>query len=123
MLQTLATTPPWEWPDGAGRDLLNVLRDPGSKATMGKPGWIFYRPDVRCLIDRSSEPEDDPNSTFLPPPSHTTPTDNVIRAILDFRRQLRQRNIELLVVPVPVAVVERPAKDRDQVEVCEIIAR
>ena len=78
-----------------------VLNEPGAKAIMGKPGWVFYRPDVRYLIEPDSLESGDRNSAWLPAPSTNTICDSVVRAILEFRRQLAQRNIELLVVPVP----------------------
>jgi len=78
-----------------------TLRDPGSKAILGRPGWIFYRPDVRYLIEPNSPEPGDPSSTFLTPEDHTTLRDSVVAAIVRFRDQLKQRNIALLVIPIP----------------------
>ncbi|MCY2954306.1 MAG: hypothetical protein NTU53_20425 [Planctomycetota bacterium] len=78
-----------------------ALRDPGSKAILGRPGWIFYRLDVRYLIEPNSPEPGDPSSTFLTPEDHTTLRDSVLAAIVRFRDQLKQRNIALLVIPIP----------------------
>jgi hypothetical protein len=66
------------------------LGDTGAKAIQGRDGWWFYRPGVRYL----TEPLPDRTSShhgFEP----------AVEAILDFRDQLRQRGIDLLVVPMP----------------------
>ena len=59
-----------------------VLRNPGDKILLGLDGWVFYKPDVRYLVE---------------PATHTEPLE-VIRA---FRDQLERRGIRLVVVPVP----------------------
>jgi hypothetical protein len=59
-----------------------ALRNPGEKAIVGRDGWLFYKPDVRYLV----EPDQDAGA--LP-------------AILKFRQQLAARGIHLIVMPVP----------------------
>ncbi|MDD4822459.1 MAG: hypothetical protein PHI48_07870 [Bacteroidales bacterium] len=53
------------------------------KAIIGKEGWMYYAPDILYLtgkaIDKSS-----------------------VECIADFARQLKQRNIELVLMPVPL---------------------
>jgi len=83
------------------RALFQVLRDTGSKAMMGRNGWLFYRPDVRYLIEPNRLEVDKSNSKWVQPPDGGTYRDNVVRAIIRFRDQLRERGIELLVMPVP----------------------
>jgi hypothetical protein len=59
-----------------------ALRDPGEKAVAGRDGWFFYKPDVRYLVE----------------PDRNT---DALSAILKFRRQLAERGIALIVMPVP----------------------
>ena len=67
-----------------------VLRDTGDKAIMGQSGWFFYKPGVQYLIE--------------PWPLHagTTPEQgDVLTAVISFRDQLSDREIQLLAVPAP----------------------
>ncbi len=57
-----------------------LLHDPGEKAIVGRDGWLFYKPDVRYLVEPGAPP---------------------VRAIVRFRDQLAELGIRLLVVPVP----------------------
>jgi hypothetical protein len=67
-----------------------LMRDLGDKAVAGADGWAYYGPDIHYLSERyfrdlkSARSEDDPAET-----------------VVDFARQLADRNIHLLVVPVP----------------------
>ena len=64
-----------------------LLKEPGEKVLLGRDGWLFYKPDVRYLVERyqtGSPAEDDPFS-----------------AILAFRDQLALRGIHLMVIPIP----------------------
>ena len=63
--------------------------DAGEKVLVGRDGWLFYRPDVRYLVEQPAGPE----ANNLQDP---------LDAILDFQRQLQVRGINLLVVPMPV---------------------
>jgi hypothetical protein len=58
-----------------------ALEDPGEKAVVGRDGWLFYKPDVRYLVE--------------PVP------DDPLHAIVTFRDQLARRGIRLMVMPVP----------------------
>ncbi len=60
--------------------MFTLLRSPGEQAILGRDGWLFYKPDVRYLIEPCSQP---------------------IRAIERFRDELAGRGIRLLVVPIP----------------------
>ncbi len=67
------------------------------KAILGQDGWLFYSSDFNYLI----------NPGFLRPErlkkralSHVQP--DPVKAIVDFHRQLRERGIELILLPVPV---------------------
>ncbi len=67
-----------------------ILNDLGDKVLMGGNGWFFYRPGVRYLIEPMPETLNSKNST-----------DDIMSAILDFRDQLKSRNIHLMVVIAP----------------------
>lgn len=60
-----------------------LFRDSGDKVLFGRDGWLFYKPDVRYLIDS-------------PVIEQTT-----MDAILDFRDQLAERRIHLMMIPMP----------------------
>ncbi len=68
--------------------LFMALRDPGEKALLGRDGWLFYTPDVRYLVENK------------PAESDTEP-ENPVLAITTFSRQLSQRGIHLIVLPMP----------------------
>src|SRR5262249_42793519 len=59
-----------------------LLRYPGEKALVGRDSWLFYKLDVRYLVE--------PNRF-----------DEPVRAILNFRDQLARHRIRLMVLPVP----------------------
>ncbi len=58
-----------------------IFNDLGHKAVPGENGWVFYRPGIEYAV--------------MPLPEEP------VRAIVDFRDQLREWDVELLVVPVP----------------------
>jgi len=67
-----------------------VLKDTGDKAIMGRDGWLFYKPTVQYLTQRWPEPNGSGHNES-----------DCFSAILSFRDQLKERGIQLLVVPVP----------------------
>ncbi len=80
----------------------DLFGNAGSKAVVGKDGWLFYRPDVEFLL----RPRMDQERFFLG--SFDTVVDgkrvNVkspLVAIRDVDRQLKAKGIHLVVVPVP----------------------
>ncbi|MEK7684544.1 MAG: hypothetical protein AAB466_03890 [Verrucomicrobiota bacterium] len=83
------------------RLLFETLQDTGSKAILGREGWLFYRPDVRYLAEPDRLEDETSASAWVQPPDGSTHRDHVVRAIVRFRDQLKERGIELLVVPVP----------------------
>ncbi len=56
----------------------------GENVLIGRNGWLYYRPDVAYLTDRSSNLAES------------------IETIVDFHRQLAARGISLVVAPTPV---------------------
>jgi hypothetical protein len=79
-----------------------ALRDPGAKGVLGRDTWLFYRPDVRYLLDRDQPSPDLGNSKWVHPGTADTALQSVERAIRCFRDQLQERGISLVVIPVPV---------------------
>jgi hypothetical protein len=70
-------------------------------AIAGLDGWMFYRPDVRYLLEphlREPPPED---GTWVRNGRAELRRQSVVRAVVRFRDQLEERGIRLLVVPVP----------------------
>jgi hypothetical protein len=82
------------------RFLFTALSDTGPKAIMGREGWLFYRPDVRCLVE-PDRPDTSREEGRWVEPAQGTYQDSVVRAIVHFRDQLKERGIEMLVMPVP----------------------
>jgi lysophospholipase L1-like esterase len=60
-----------------------ALRDCGDKGLIGKDGWFFYAPAVQYLVEPAS------------------PLHDVDSTVVDFRDQLAQRGIKLLVICAP----------------------
>jgi hypothetical protein len=80
--------------------LFRTVGDTGSKADMGRNGWLFYRPDVRYVVE-PDRLDGGGNGGAWVQPANGTYQDNVVSAIVRFRDQLKERGIELLVMPVP----------------------
>jgi hypothetical protein len=78
-----------------------TLRDTGSKGVLGRDGWLFYRPDLRFLLEPDRVDSFAPTSRWAVKNDGFSRQDNVLKAIVHFRDQLKERGIELLVVPIP----------------------
>ncbi len=63
-----------------------LLHYAGEKVLTGREGWLFYRPDVRYLVE--GEAFDSTHDDPLP-------------AILDFQQQLARQGTRLILVPIP----------------------
>ncbi|MBN2351331.1 MAG: hypothetical protein JXD23_02095 [Spirochaetales bacterium] len=78
---------------------------------IGRDGWLFYEPGIRYLTsavgenavaaDRSSAKA---NTVFVEKKA------GPLQAIVDFNRQLRERNIRLILMPVPIKPMFYPEK-------------
>ena len=79
--------------------LFATLRETGAQGVRGRDQWLFYRPDLRYLVDRSATTDGASKWTSLS--DDATRRGSVERAILRFRDQLQERGIALVVVPVP----------------------
>lgn len=94
------------WIQQRGRPLIQeflfaTLRNPGSQIVLGSADWLFYRPDVRYLIEPDLPDAAPVDSRWIEPGAGRTRQANVARTIVRFRDQLRERGIDLVVMPVP----------------------
>jgi hypothetical protein len=83
------------------RLLFDTLQDTGAKGILGVDRWLFYRPDLRYLVEPDRLEADTSGSKWVPPPAQITHRQSVEQAILRFRDQLQDRGIMLVVMPVP----------------------
>jgi hypothetical protein len=68
---------PFQW------SLTAWMRTGNEKAIIGKEGWLFYAPDILYLTGKGIE-------------------ESSVDCIADFARQLKERNIELVLMPIPL---------------------
>lgn len=81
------------------------------KVVVGKDGWLFYRPGVDAIVGQPFLGRDQLSRRVEGKELWQQPVQpDPVTAIVDFRDQLKQRGIELLVVPVPVKVSLHPEK-------------
>ncbi len=83
------------------RFLFATLRDTGSKGVLGRDQWLFYRPDLRYLVEPDRNEADHCDSKWVQPAEARTHRESVEKAIVRFRDQLQERGIALVVLPVP----------------------
>ncbi len=81
---------------------LLLLGKGNEKVLPGKDGWLFYSKDVDHLL----------NAEYIVSNTHPgkSATNDPVSAIVDFRDKLRQRGVELVVVPTPVKPMIYPDK-------------
>lgn len=78
-----------------------TMGETGAKAVRGRDGWLFYRPDLRYLVERpSTHPDHAVRAGDKARPLDAS--DGAVAVMVRFREQLRERGIELVIVPVPV---------------------
>jgi hypothetical protein len=83
------------------RFLFATLHDTGAKGVLGRNRWLFYRPDLRYLVEPDRLEADKSGSKWVQPADCRTHRESVEKAILRFRDQLKERGITLVVMPVP----------------------
>jgi len=83
------------------RALFATLRDAGNPVVTGREGWLFYRSGVEALFLADRPRPREAGSAWVDPEPGETSRESVVKAIVHFRDQLRQRGVQLLVVPVP----------------------
>ncbi|TKB12407.1 hypothetical protein [Desulforhopalus sp. IMCC35007] len=90
---------------------LTVLGQGNEKVVAGKEGWLFYRPDIDSLtgpafLDKTQQQMRYEGHELWEKPVQPDP----VAAIVDFNRQLRERGIQLILVPAPVKPSIHPEK-------------
>ena len=83
------------------RTLFLTLGDTGAKALAGRDGWMFYRPGLQYLTEADRMHRGHTDFASTPRANADTRMRGVVRAIVEYRDQLKRRGIRLLVVPVP----------------------
>ena len=83
------------------RLLFMTLADTGAKGVLGRGQWLFYRTDLRYVVEPDRPDLGDTRTKWVPTYDNRTERENVTQAIVKFRDQLRERGIALLVLPVP----------------------
>lgn len=83
------------------RLLFGVFQETGGKAVRGVNGWLFYRPDLRYVVEPDRVEGAFGDSRWVEAGDHLTHREQVVRAVARFRDQLQERGIRLLVVPAP----------------------
>jgi hypothetical protein len=78
-----------------------LFHETGAKAMIGVDPWLFYRPDVRYLLEPDRMETDTSSSAWVKSDGGGTRRQSVLKSILHYRVQLKERGIELLLVPVP----------------------
>ena len=82
--------------------LTGLLHTGNEQAYLGRDRWLFYRADIDSLIVAKSTHPHEPHKTVYP--------DDAFKAIVDFKHQLAERNITLIVMPTPVKPSIHPEK-------------
>lgn len=88
-----------------------LLEGGNEKAYCGRDRWLFYRPGIDYLTGRGFldpgllEDRRQSGNEWTPPPQP-----DPVLAIVDFKRQLAERGIELIVMPTPVKPQIHPEK-------------
>jgi len=83
------------------RWLFSLLGRTNSKALPGTANWLFYRPGVDYLVARDRVDAEAARGRWMAPSAGHTCRENALRAIVRFRDQLKERRLQLLVVPIP----------------------
>ena len=92
------------WRQGDQARLVKWFREGNRKVLIGKDGWLFYRADVEAVVGKGPRYVE-PKSVARDPGME--PWQQPIPVIKDFARQLDQRGIKLILVPVPTkAMIE-----------------
>ncbi len=91
--------------------LLRFFSQGNEKAYPGKDGWLFFRPGIDYVTGppfldefELAKREASGNEYTLPPQPDPR------QGILDFHAQLKERGIQLVIVPAPVKAVVHPEK-------------
>lgn len=83
------------------RLLFGLFQETGSKAVRGVDGWLFYRPDLRYVVEPDRGDAEANDSRWVEASDPLTRQDYVVRAVTRFRDQLQERGLRLVVAPIP----------------------
>ena len=86
--------------------LTRLLHIGNEQVYLGRDGWLFYRADIDSLISLSG---DHSQIEHKIKPIHGKYQD-ALNSLVDFKRQLDERNITLVVMPIPVKPSIHPEK-------------
>ena len=86
--------------------LTRLLHIGNEQVYLGRDGWLFYRADIDSLIGLSG---DHSQIEHKIKPIHGKYQD-ALNSLVDFKRQLDERNITLIVMPTPVKPSIHPEK-------------
>ncbi len=89
----------------AQRLATGVFKNGNEKVIIGQSGWLFYSGDYEYLINPGFLRQLVLHKRLL-----TGVQPDPLKAILDFNRQLKERNIRLILLPVPVKPMIYPEK-------------
>lgn len=89
----------------------NVLGQGNEKVVVADDGWLFFRPGIEFLsgppfLDREQLQSRIAGHELWQNPVQPDP----LQAIVDFHRQLRERGIQLILLPIPVKASIQPEK-------------
>ena len=91
--------------------LTGVLKSGNEDAYCGRDGWLFYRADLDYLTGGGFlEPAVIASRAATGNEWKTPPQPDPVRAIVEFRNQLRARDIDLVLVPAPVKPMIYPER-------------
>lgn len=79
--------------------LYQVFREGNRKVVVGRDGWLFHRPGIRALTGRG--PVLGPAKTSAKGHQKVEAWEGPIPVIKEFAAQLKERGIDLVLVPVP----------------------
>jgi len=82
--------------------LTGLLHIGNEQAYLGQDGWLFYRADIDSLYIY--------NNTLSQVQLETSYPQAALKTITDFKKQLKDRNITLIVMPIPVKPSIHPEK-------------
>lgn len=91
--------------------LTGVLGGGSEEAYRGRDGWLFFRPDIDSLTGPGFlEPRVLARRSLAGSEIEAPPQPDPVKAIVDFRDRLAERDISLIVMPAPVKPTVYPDK-------------
>lgn len=93
------------------QEMLASVGSGNEKGYVGRDRWLFYRPGIDyCTGPGFLDPQFLAREAASPAQQQTARQPDPRTAILQFQRQLAQRNIALVVMPVPIKATIHPEK-------------